>query len=280
MTDLQNRFFSVGSKVETMEDVKDKAPAVFSKEYHPNRSSRYSFLSTEEILDAMIKLGWKPSYAKQTGKNQFGRHLVRLENDNLSNVIKIEGLKPQIIVDNSHDGFSQASIHAGIFRLICTNGLVASIPGMYDNFKFKHVGINAEELKQSMERLADNYSMIGPHLNNMMNFDLTREMQEDFAIKAVALREPWRFMENDKVMTNKVTKLNDIKDILTPKRGADQGEDLWRTFNVIQEKLVNGGYKRLSDKGRASKTRALMNPGRDVNFNKGLWELAESYLNE
>jgi len=226
----------------------------------------------------MTKLGWEPTYAKQSHKGKFDRHLIRLENPQLKGLIGIDGLTPQTIIDNSHNGYSPASIHMGLFRLICLNGMVVSVPGMFDQYKFRHVGIDQKELELSIEKIISNYEMMAPRLKNMMERDMKKEEKYAFGIEAIASREPWRFMKDDEINVDKVLKLNDISSLLKPKRGGDQGEDLWRVFNVIQEKLVNGGYERLSDTSRKSTSRAIGDPAREIRFNKDLWEMAESYL--
>lgn len=270
--------FGIGDQVKTLDDIREKAPAVFTRGYHPDRTDRYSFLPTDEILNSMTKLGWEPTYAKQSHKGKFDRHLIRLENPKLKGMVNIDGLTPQTIIDNSHNGYSPASIHMGLFRLVCTNGMVISVPGMFDQYKFRHVGINQQELELSIEKIISNYDIMAPRLKLMMDRDMKAEEKEAFAIDAIASREPWRFMEGKEILTDKVLELNNIDKLLAPKRGADQGEDLWKVFNVIQEKLVNGGYERLSDKGRKSTSRAIGDPAREIRFNKDLWEMAESYL--
>lgn len=272
--------FGGGVKVNTIEDLRVAAPAVFATDFHPDRTDRYSFLSTIDIIKSMGKLGWNPTFAKQSGTGNHGRHAIRLENESMTDLININGLTPQIVLDNSHNGYSKAQIHMGLFRLLCSNGMVTSIPGMYDNYKFRHVGINENELEKSMAQIIENYATMTPHLQDMMDRDLKKDEKESFAIKAVALREPWRFVDpkDNSILVDKVTSLNNIDSLLTPLRGGDQGEDLWRIFNVIQEKLVNGGYERLSDNGRKSTTRALENTAREVKFNKELWELTETFL--
>ena len=68
--------------------------------------------------------------------------------------------------------------------------------------------------------------------------------------------------------------------IVEPLRGEDKKEDLWTVFNVIQERLVKGEFERQTMNGRRTKPRGINNATRHINFNKSLWEIAESYLSE
>ena len=70
----------------------------------------------------------------------------------------------------------------------------------------------------------------------------------------------------------------DVKDILKSTRVEDEGNSLWSTFNVLQEKLLKGGLVYKLPKGRQQTVRSLTNIDEQVRVNKGLWELAESYV--
>jgi hypothetical protein len=61
-------------------------------------------------------------------------------------------------------------------------------------------------------------------------------------------------------------------------RKEDEGNSLWNTFNVVQEKMINGGYSRKTESGRKSKTKGMSNATRSVTYNKELWTIAEEYL--
>ena len=38
--------------------------------------------------------------------------------------------------------------------------------------------------------------------------------------------------------------------IINPRRGPDRGQDLWTTFNVVQENVIRGGIRGRTEKGR------------------------------
>jgi hypothetical protein len=66
--------------------------------------------------------------------------------------------------------------------------------------------------------------------------------------------------------------------LLTPKRIEDEGNDLWKVFNVVQENFVRGGVEMSSPKGRKSRTRGLQNILAVNKVNTRLWELAEEMI--
>jgi phage terminase large subunit-like protein len=281
----QNPLSVIGYRTPTLDDVKEVVPAAFSKNPAPERSEHYSFVSTEELLDTFEKLNWTPYSSKQNGNSPFARHMIRLNNDNLGylNLRGNDKVKPQIILDNSHNGGSCAQLHMGLFRLVCTNGLVIAMPGMYTNVKFRHMGVNFNELQNLTEQIAIQYNEIGTRVNDMIETKMDQEKAEEFVIKAMAYREPAYFInkEDGSILISKVTKVINPEEILKPVREADKIENLWNVFNIVQERMVKGKFERKSLKtGRVSRPRALTGATRNLQFNKLLWGIAEEVLAE
>lgn len=273
---------SIGYSVSSIEDVRNFSPAAFSNHESPKLSKRYSFVPTVELLNAFDTLGWAPTHTRQNGTGPYARHMVRLTNPDLGFMkLKTDLVKPQIVLDNSHNGCSPAQIHMGLFRLVCTNGLVVAMPGMYTSVKLRHVGIDLNELKKLMEIVANQYTTIGSHIEAMQEFKLNQDQREEFVIRAVAAREPHVFVKEDGTIDMKrATTIIKPAQIVEPLRGEDKKEDLWTVFNVIQERLVKGEFERQTMNGRRTKPRGINNATRHINFNKSLWEIAESYLSE
>jgi len=280
MTQIVNPITSIGYKVASIDEIRNHAPAAFSEHKSPNVTDRYSFVPTLDLLNAFDSLGWNPTYARQNGTGVYARHMVRLTNPALPFMnLKTDKVKPQIILDNSHNGMSNAQIHMGLFRLVCTNGLVVAMPGMFTSVKLRHVGIDMTELKQLMEVVANQYNVIGTHIEEMQNFSLNQAQREEFVIKAIAAREPHVFVKEDGTIDmKKATFIIKPSQIVEPLRGEDKREDLWTVFNVIQERLVKGEFDRQTMNGRRTKPRGINNAARHIDFNKKLWEIAESYM--
>jgi hypothetical protein len=69
-----------------------------------------------------------------------------------------------------------------------------------------------------------------------------------------------------------------VSDLLTPFRPDDEGSDLWRVFNVIQEKMMRGGFSYKTPKGRITKLRGIKSIQASNRLNTKLWEAAELML--
>lgn len=280
MTHIDNPLTSIGYKVSNIDELMNHVPAAFSDHESPKLSDRYSFVPTQDLIAALEKLGWFPTYAKQNGSSHYARHMVRFNNPDLGYMdLKHDKVKPQYIIDNSHNGGSPAIGHMGLFRLVCTNGLVVAMPGMYTSVKLRHVGIDINELKQLMEVISEQYLTLSQHITDMQAHTLNQSQREEFVIKAIAHREPKVFIQPDGTIdSKKVTAIMNPSEIIQPLRGEDEQEDLWTLFNVVQERLIKGVFERHTMSGRRTRARGITNATRHIEFNKVLWTIAEEYM--
>jgi len=272
---------SIGFKAATLEEIQQYSPAAFATSKSSNVSEKYSFVPTYELLDAFSKLNWNPTHTRQVGRKLHARHIIRLENPDLGYMdLKSDKVKPHVILDNSHNGTSPAQMHMGLFRLVCTNGLVVAMPGMFTSVKLRHMGIDMEELKQLLEVVANQYNVLGTHIGDMQQRDMNKDEKEEFSIRAIAARDSHIFVKEDGTIdVKKVISLTNPLQLIEPIRGEDRKDDLWSVFNIVQERLVKGEFEKKSTSGRKSKPRVMTNAIRHTNFNRDLWTIAESYMN-
>jgi hypothetical protein len=268
-----------GYKVENFEELQELVPAAFSGEH--NRSKVYSFVNTIDILRDLQKLGWNMTYAVQGGSSQFSRHVVRLTNPDLGYMpLKNDNVRPQLIFDNSHNGGSSAQLHMGLFRLVCQSEMVIAIPNLFTGVKFRHMGMDFEELKSVLAKMADQYKIVASHIAKMQDIILTTEQRKEFALKGLAYRNANRFINSDGTLNLKnLNEAVDSSDLLSPMRGGDEPISLWDVFQTVREWLIKGGFQQRSAKGRLSRSKAIRNVVRQISLNKTLWILAEEYLN-
>ena len=254
----------------TKEEIQEQAPAVASTQAASNVSDKYVHVPTMELVDDMAKLGWGVSDVKQVGSkkglNKFKKHLVTFRNESI--VIKGddgETVYPQILLTNSHDGLSSFQFRAGLFRLVCSNGLVIATED-FGQMRIRHKGYSFQELKKTVMELVEELPVTVETLNKFREVVLSDEQKHELAMKAIGIR----FGENGAEI--------DVQEILKPTRKEDEGSDLWTVFNVIQEKMVRGKFKYKTIKGRNKTARTIKNFNRDVKLNEELYQLAESYI--
>ena len=118
----------------TNEQLQRYAPSVFAREPWQGMSSKYTFIPTIKIVDKMRTEGFQPvavsqSHTRIPGKQDFTKHMIRFQDRRQSNAPAIRQLGqiyPELVLVNSHDGASAYKLDAGLFRLVCLNGMVVS----------------------------------------------------------------------------------------------------------------------------------------------------------
>jgi len=263
------------------DQLKEVCPLAFAKEAtNPKVSGKYLFVNTETIIDDLDKLGWKPVQAAQRkgrGKSTiFSKHMIAFQNPDL----KIKGSDgddsfPRIIMTNSHDGMQAFKFSVGIFRLVCSNGLVVA-DEQFSDFKIKHKGYTFDELRGVVNQAVADLPNKVEVLNQMKKRVLTSEEKNKLALDAMLIRagiEPG---------SEKAKKFNyddeTIIDILDPKRKEDEGDDLWRVFNVVQEKITQGDFHAALTGAKVRKVRKIKSFEKDMKVNKELFKLATSLV--
>ena len=251
----------------TDKELMEIAPSVFTKEKSKKVSKKYSFIPTINIIKDMRKLGWdvfNATQQKSRNANDLAhtKHMVRLRN---SNIGLINDSVPEIVLTNSHDGRNAFKLHAGIFRMVCSNGMVIADTTI-DNIRIKHQWYDFNDIKVITDAMVNKVPEMIKKMNSLNNVILSDDEQLEFAEKAILTRWP---KGNESV---------NIEDLLSPIRKADRGDDLWRIFNVIQEKQVKGGLVFNNKKEKMQKIRPVTNIDRQVTMNKDLWELTEAYV--
>lgn len=239
------------------------APSVLATEPHETRGERYAFVSTVEVLDGLRKEGFQPFEVRQTkcrdvGKREFTRHMVRLRH---ADTITARGETPEIVLLNSHDGTSSYQLLAGMFRMICSNGLIAG--DVADNVRIRHSGNIVNDVIEGSFRVLDNIKLVIDRIDQYRSIELTPHDQLAFAQAAQQLR--WG--DN--------APLRQADQIIQPRRFEDRQNNLWNVFNRAQENLIKGGLSGRSASGRRTRTREVSGVNENVKLNRALWTLAD-----
>jgi hypothetical protein len=249
------------------EQVTQVAPSVFTKTGASNVSEKYSHIPTERVMDDMSALGWNVVDAKEikARKNQgFQKHMLIFANPEIV-ISGVDGdtVFPRILLTNSHDGKNAFTFKAGLFRLVCSNGLVIA-DEQFGEMKIRHMGYDFEALQLLITTMVEKLPLTVESMNQFKNKQLSEEQKQKFALGALGLR----FDTENKTFN--------VQDFLTPTRKEDEGSDLWSVFNLVQEKLVNGMFDyRTTSKTR--KARRIKNFQQDVALNTDLYKLALQY---
>jgi hypothetical protein len=244
-------------------------PALHKTEPWSGVSSKYAFLSTAKVVEALGAEGIRPyscktSSTRNEDKRGYTKHMLRFRPD--SSVAMWRGqvgeVRPEVILTNSHDRGSSFCIELGLFRLVCSNGMVVS-SGVFDAFRVRHVGTSIAEVLKAVHSIVGQFPQIEDAVRRMQAVQLTDYQRESMASVAMGLR--W---EAGKAPF-------EASRLLSTRRSADSGLDLWSTYNVIQENLTQG--QRANRYMHSRGTRAIKSIDSDLSINRGLWQLAEQF---
>ncbi len=110
--------------------IRQQAPSIFTAQGAPGTSEKYAHIPTDKIIDDMSALGWGVVDAKEVKARKsvgFQKHLVVFRNNDIQITAEDgDNVFPQILLTNSHDGKNAFTFTAGLFRMVCENGLVVS----------------------------------------------------------------------------------------------------------------------------------------------------------
>jgi len=258
----------------TKEQMREVAPAVFTMTPSDEVSKHYTHIPTSKVIDDMELLGWgvvdvKEVKARKAKTRGVQKHMVVFRNpDVVINGDDGDTVFPQILLTNSHDGKNAFTFTAGLFRMICENGLVISTT-QFEDVKMRHMGYTFEDLQVNIREMVARLPLTVESMNKMKEIEMGEQAALDFAKKALETR-----FDKKQVARIKV----DLKELLTPTRDEDKGNDVWSVFNVVQEKIIHGGFDYISGT-KVRKARQVKNFKQDQKINKELFDLALEYAN-
>jgi len=275
---------TVNQKIENrdslnMDELKMICPEIATPEINPalrkklGITDRYVHVPTEKVIEDVMKLGWTPINAYRVAsrgqRTGTGRHMVKFVNYDFMEEGKTE--YPELLLTNSHDGTTAFKLDVGIFRLICSNGMVVKSQD-FGSMRVRHYGYDFETIKGAVNDLVEQIPDYLKQVEDMKEQKLEREQMLEFARQAAMLRMT-------KVNESAIDEVVDVEDLLESTRKEDEGDGLWEVFNRLQEKVVNGKFNYALGK-KERKARPVKGFKSQVKLNQDLWELASSYLPE
>ena len=259
-------------KVEFMskEEMNQIAPSIFTMKPSSDVTEKYTHIPTEKVIDDMELLGWGVVDVKQvkarTQKTQgVQKHLVVFRNNDV--VINGEDgdtVFPQIVMTNSHDGKNCFQFTAGLFRMVCENGLVIS-DTQFDDIKMRHMGYTFEDLQVLIKDIVEKLPLTVDSMNKMKEVELEEEQMFNLAKSFLDIR-----VEG----TQNTYDNQAIEDVLNVQRKADEGNMLWEVFNRIQENIIDGNFEYKTPSGKLRQARIIKNFKQDQDVNKKMFSEA------
>ena len=244
-------------------------------------SKHYSFVPTSNVINDLRSMGWECVDAKQVKARKkstrgYQKHMITFEHPKY----KVEGAEeyPQLLLTNSHDGGNAFQLSAGIFRLVCSNGLVIKTED-YGSARLVHKGYSFEAVQKLVNTFVETIDETLTRITAMKQVELDKAQQIEFAKQAALLRFTAKSYNEDNIGD-----IVDLDDLLNVERKEDAGNGLWEVFNRVQESLVNGKYNYASNgkvnaaDAKTRKARPIKNFKQSIDVNKKLSELAFAYV--
>lgn len=247
-----------------------QAPSIYATGPMGGVSRRYAFVPTARIVDGLSTNGWVPvSVEEQRIRKEcrrgFQKHLLRFRR--VDQMETLAEWNVELVLINSHDAGCAYQVHAGIYRRICSNGLVLS-QDSFEALRFRHAGRVAEEVVEASFRLMEFVPRVGELVERFRSRLMTHQEGVMLCVHGLALR-----------YGNVDASPIDPETLLQPRRPEDASMDLWTVLNRVQENLVRGGLSdgRRDRRGRLRGVRALRGIDSRVSLNKDLWGVAKRF---
>lgn len=262
--------FSRGNQHLTNDQIMRNAPSVFATQPWDRMSARYAFIPTIQVVEKMRTEGFVPVAATQSrtriaDKQDFTKHMIRFRDIRHGETPAIRTLGevyPELVLTNSHDGASAYKLDAGLFRLVCLNGMVVS-DGTVSQINVRHSG-SVDGIINATYSIVEEFPKVLNSVEQFAQLRLNPGQRAAFATAALELR----YDAGEAPITP--------AQVIRSRRPADADTTLWNTFNAAQENLVTGGLRgRNTETQRRLTTRPVAGISENTRLNKALWTLTE-----
>ena len=267
-----------------------KAPAVYAHDYSEELSNKYGNFNSAHAIEVMNDHGYGVTQSAQVqgrtaDADAHGQHLMAFAKRN--DVSATAEQQPEIIFYNSHDGKSSMKLFAGVYRFICSNGIIAG-----EGFDQRMV-----HYKSNLDSFEDLLTYTTAKLENVTGFTekLQRIIPDEKAINNFskqALSTRYDYFENTNNYRPSLEELDGnmfdaraISQALRPTRAEDMADDAWTIFNRVQETVLRGGFQILGPRKRYNRkfvgykdAKAITSVKENVSINRKLWDIAEEAL--
>ena len=135
---------------------------------------------------------------------------------------------PEMVLINSNNGSRAFRFEAGIFRLVCSNGMVIKDA---DFGSIRQVHMGEFDLNPHIDKFVKNTIKTGDKILELQNIELDAETQRELVKRAMDIRFGGAKFQPV------------VDDVLKVRRQGDQGNNGWVVTNRVQEALIRGGVR-------------------------------------
>lgn len=269
--------FDAQERALTEDEMRAVAPSIFAVTAHESRSQRFRPIPTIDILRGLAKEGFHAVGVVQGGsrtedRREFTKHMVRLRRLDEGRKYQVNDTVAEILLKNANDGTSAYDLMSGLFRVRCLNSLVTQT-ATFDTLKVRHSGDAVREVIEGTYRVLGQTEAALTAPQEWEKIVLAQPMRQALAEAAHVLR----FADAEGMVNTPIQ----ADQLLRARRMDDRANDLWTTFNVVQENVLRGGLTGRKEgvqrgiRGRRVTTRDVNGIDQSVKLNQALWVLGE-----
>lgn len=249
-------------------------PSAAATEPAEKCSTGYLFIPTMRVVDGMRERDFVPTWASESKTRMIGaaghtKHIIRFAQ--VKDLERRQDDRPEVVLVGSHDWTSAFRVIAGVFRRVCSNGLISGDKAA--ELRVMHRGDFLEEVLSATYSIAEQAESTMQLVAEMKRIELDTRERLLLAKHATALR----FDLDANAVEGSLVNIDPQADRYNPQallrvwRSEDRGTDLYTTLNVIQENALQGGVRVKN----GNKSRRVTNINQTVTFNQQLWQFAQ-----
>lgn len=257
------------------DEIRGLAPSVFATSAHESRSARFKPIATIDVIRMLDREGFgvvgaQQSIARTDDRKPFAKHMLRLRQKG-EVTRKVGDSVFEVLLRNANDGSAAYDLLSGLFRIQCLNSVVAMSSQMATQ-RVRHSGDVGSKVIEGVFSVVNDAERALEAPAKWGQLQLTKDEQMAFAGAVHAVRFP--VDEHNNATTNVKP-----EQLLITRRTDDASNDLWTTFNVVQENVIRGGLNNFGRNANGAfvrrHTRQVKGIDQSIALNRALWTLGE-----
>ena len=209
------------------------------------------YIETLDVVKMLQNEGWELSGVDEHRNKQrkVVSHFLQLHHNDFQIITKGKrDAVASITLSNSCNGKKPLEMSLGVYRQVCSNGLI--VREDFATERFRHIQVDYNNLLNKINLFGNKVDKVLNKFNDLKQHTLDNDLMWKFATEAASLR-----FAPEEVNSR-------VEDLLRVSRLEDEGNNLWAVYNRVQENL----------------THDVRNPNMDIKLNQQLFTLAESYI--
>ena len=276
-------------KILTKDQLIEQCPLILGRPSN-EVSDKYVHIPTTRVIDDIMEHGWRPVRAEgrrpldPEAPSKFSKHSVTFIRPELEFGVQksYDAVIPTITLINSHDGLNSFKFFGGLFRMVCSNGLI--VPAMINgqkagaSLKIRHIHYSLDALSETLNDTLRSLQESVKVVFDLSDRQMTQAERREFAKRGILRRLRVKPSEVQNMLQSIPDETADT--LLLSNRREDEGDNAWLTLNRVQENLIKGTSTYYDPNKKQIETlKPLSSFERKLELNVGLFEDVNRFAN-